>query len=155
MASLRPSARLSTRRRPTSTASRRPATTSVQSLPPATSTATGSTTSRSGSPARMLGGTPDTGLVYILQGVCARAHDRRRAIAASGRRPASADASETGDRFGGSLAVGDFDADNTSAGRPVDDSRSSVPGEDFNNRTRRRRRPRALRLAAGGRRLRT
>ena len=87
-----------------------------------------------GIPGEKLGGTPDTGLVYILNGSVqglrtAGARSLRQGTVGIGG------TSETGDRFGASLAVGNFDANTSAAGRPVDDLAIGVPGEDFNNRT--------------------
>jgi hypothetical protein len=86
-----------------------------------------------GIPGEKLGGTPDTGLVYVMNGsvggltpVGARSL-RQGTLGIGGT-------SESGDRFGWSLAAGNFNAD-AAAGRSVDDLLIGVPGEDFNDRT--------------------
>ncbi len=87
-----------------------------------------------GIPGEKLGGTPDTGLVYVLNGTSrglttVGARSLRQGTVGIGG------ASESGDRFGWSLVTGNFDGNKASNGEPVDDLAIGVPGEDFNNRT--------------------
>ena len=86
-----------------------------------------------GIPGEKLGGTADTGLVYVMNGTgaglsTAGARSLRQGTVGIGG------ASESGDRFGWALTSGNFNAD-TFGGRPVDDLVIGVPGEDFNGRT--------------------
>jgi hypothetical protein len=86
-----------------------------------------------GIPGEKLGGTPDTGLVYVMNGsqvglTTAGARSLRQGTVGIGG------SSESGDRFGWSLATGNFNADAVN-GRSVDDLVIGVPGEDFNGRT--------------------
>jgi hypothetical protein len=86
-----------------------------------------------GIPGEKLGGTPDTGLVYVLNGsanglTTVGARSLRQGTVGIGG------TSESGDRFGWSLVSGNFDGD-AANGRSVDDLAIGVPGEDFSNRT--------------------